>query len=268
MDISIITTVKNNPLGIYSTIKSVINQGNFKNIEYVIVDASTDKHTSLVINNLLKDKHFKNITYIKSQDNNLYKGLNKGIKISRGKYIGTLNSGDIYFDKTVLGKVAKTIKRRPSLNIIFGNIVFFSLFDVVRLWKANKKNLEINPFMIPHPGCFIKKSILVKNNYYSTKYYISSDLDFFLKAMPDFYFNFSFINQNLVFMRLGGLSTSIEKFPIKIFEDLSILFSHYSIFFLFLYVKKIIVKLPGIFFLKNKNKYYQLLLNRFLELSK
>ena len=52
MDISIITTVKNNPLGIYSTIKSVINQRNFKNIEYVIVDASTDKHTSLVINNL------------------------------------------------------------------------------------------------------------------------------------------------------------------------------------------------------------------------
>ena len=106
MDISIITTVKNNPLGIYSTIKSVINQRNFENIEYVIVDASTDKHTSFVINNLLKDKHFKNIKYIKSQDNNLYKGLNKGIKISHGKYIGTLNSGDIYFDKTVLGKVA------------------------------------------------------------------------------------------------------------------------------------------------------------------
>jgi hypothetical protein len=69
-------------------------------------------------------------------------------------------------------------------------------------------------------------------------------------------------------MRLGGLSTNIEKFPIKIFEDLSILFSHYSIFFLFFYIKKIIIKLPGFFFLKNKNKYYQLLLNRFLEFSK
>ena len=268
MDISIITTVKNNPLGIYSTIKSVINQINFKNIEYVIVDASTDKHTSLVINNLLKDKHFKNITYIKSHDNNLYKGLNKGIKISRGKYIGTLNSGDIYYDKAVLGKVAKTIKRKPSLNIIFGNIIFFNIFDVVRLWQISKKKLEIDPFMIPHPGCFIKKSILVKNNYYSTKYTISSDLDFFLKAKPDLNFDFCFINQNLVFMRLGGLSTNIEKFPIKIFEDLVILFSHYSIFFLFFYIKKIIVKLPGMFFLKNKNKYYQVLLNRFLELSK
>lgn len=268
MDISIITTVKNNPLGIYSTIKSVINQKNFENIEYVIVDASTDKHTSLVINNLLKDKYFKNIKYIKSKDNNLYKGLNKGIKISRGKYIGTLNSGDIYFDKTVLGKVAKMIKRKPSLNIIFGNVVFFNVFDVVRLWQVSKKKLEINPFMIPHPGCFIKKSILVKNNYYSTKYNISADLDFFLKAASDFNFDFCFINQNLVFMRLGGLSTNIEKFPIKIFEDLSILFSHYSIFFLFFYIKKIIIKLPGFFFLKNKNKYYQLLLNRFLEFSK
>ena len=139
---------------------------------------------------------------------------------------------------------------------------------MVRLWQISKKKLEIDPFMIPHPGCFIKKSILVKNNYYSTKYTISSDLDFFLKAKLDLNFDFCFINQNLVFMRLGGLSTNIEKFPIKIFEDLAILFSHYSIFFLFFYIKKIIVKLTGMFFLKNNNKYYQVLLNRFLELSK
>jgi len=43
MDISIVTTVKDDSLGIYPTIKSVINQSIFSNIEYIIVDASKKK---------------------------------------------------------------------------------------------------------------------------------------------------------------------------------------------------------------------------------
>ena len=43
MDISIVTTVKDDPLGVYPTIKSVLNQSIFSNIEYIIVDASKKK---------------------------------------------------------------------------------------------------------------------------------------------------------------------------------------------------------------------------------
>ena len=96
---------------------------------------------------------------------------------------------------------------------------------------------------------------------------ISSNLDFFLKSRRDLNMKNIYLNKYLIFMKEGGLSTSITKMPIKIFEDLSVLFSHYSLFFLFFYIKKILIKLPGVLFVK-KNKYYNSLLERLLEISK
>ena len=56
MLISIITTIKDDPLGIYATIKSVINQSIFSNIEYIIVDGSIKKKTTNIIVDLIKKK--------------------------------------------------------------------------------------------------------------------------------------------------------------------------------------------------------------------
>jgi glycosyltransferase involved in cell wall biosynthesis len=265
MDISIITNVKDDPLGIYPTIKSVISQSIFGNIEYIIVDASTQKKTAKIIAELIKKK---NVKYIKSSDNNLYTGLKIGIRASKGKYIGILNAGDIYFSNNVLEHVLKIAINHPSTNIISGNLVYFDSHQITRVWRLNIKSLRrIDPFKIPHPACFIKKDILIQNQYYSTNYKISSDLDFFLKSKRDLSMRNIYLNKNFIFMKEGGLSTNLLKLPIKIFEDFSILFSHYSIFFIFFYLKKIAIKLPGLFFF-DKKKYYNILLERLLEISK
>jgi glycosyltransferase involved in cell wall biosynthesis len=265
MDISIVTTVKNDSLGIYPTIKSVINQSIFGDIEYIIVDASTNEKTTKIIAELIKKNKIK---YIKSNDNNLYTGIKIGIKASKGKYIGILNAGDIYFSNNVLKDVLKIASNHPSTNLISGNVVYFNSYEITRVWAISIKNLSrIDPFKIPHPACFIKKDILIQNQYYSSNYKISSDLDFFLKSKRDFNMRNIYINKNFIFMREGGLSTNLLKMPIKIFEDLSILFSHYSIFFVFFYLKKIVIKLPGFFFIQ-KNKYHNILLERLLEISK
>ena len=56
MYISIITTIKDDSLGIYPTIKSILNQSIYSNIEYIIVDASRKKKTSMIIADLIKKK--------------------------------------------------------------------------------------------------------------------------------------------------------------------------------------------------------------------
>jgi hypothetical protein len=265
MDISIVTTVKDDPLGIYTTIKSVINQSIFGNIEYIIVDASTKKKTPKVIAELIKKK---NVKYIKSSDNNLYTGIKIGIRASKGKYIGILNAGDIYFSKNVLKDVLKIASNHPSINLISGNLIYFNSYQITRVWMLNIKSLSrIDPFKIPHPASFIKKDILIQNQYYSSNYKICSDLDFFLKSKRDLSMRNIYLNKNFIFMKEGGLSTSLLKWPIKTLEDFSILFSHYSIFFAFFYLKKIVIKIPGLFFIQKK-KYYNILLERLLELSK
>jgi len=265
MDISIVTTVKDDPLGIYPTIKSVINQSIFSNIEYIIVDASKKQKTTKIIAELIKKK---NVKYIKSSDNNLYTGLKIGIRASKGKYIGILNAGDIYFSNNVLKDVLKIASNHPLINLISGNLIYFNSYQITRIWALNIKSLSrIDLFKIPHPACFIKKDILIQNQYYSSNYKISSDLDFFLKSKRDFSMQNMYLDKNFIFMREGGLSTSLLKMPMKIFEDISILFSYYSIFFLFFYLKKIVIKIPG-FFIIQKKKYYNILLERLLEISK
>ena len=268
MHLSIITTVKNDSIGIYATIKSVLNQDFFRNVEYIIVDASSKNNVSLIINDLIKIKNFKNIKYIKSKDKNFYEGLNKGIKTARGTHIGILNSGDVYYSKSVLKTVSKKIQKTPLVNIIFGKVIFFSIGGVIRRWVEKKAYTNISPFLLAHPACFIRKNILAKYNYYSTEYDISADFNFFVDAIKDLSTSFFYINKNITFMKVGGLSTSFLKLPIKIFEDLSILFKNYSLFFIFFYIKKILIKLPGIFFLTNKSTYYRILQARFFEISK
>ena len=91
---SIITVVKNNKFQISKTINSIQNQ-NFKNFEFIIVDGVSKDGTTEEIKT--KSKSFKKLKHIIRKDKNLYDGLNYGIKISSGKYIVILHSGDIFF---------------------------------------------------------------------------------------------------------------------------------------------------------------------------
>lgn len=263
MLISIITTIKDDPLGIYATIKSVINQSIFSNIEYIIVDASMKKKTTKIIVDLIKKK---NIKLIKREDSNLYEGLNVGIRASTGKYIGIINSGDIYYSNSILKYISNLISKNPSANLIYGNLYYFNSFRITREWNIKAQNFSaVDPLKIPHPTAFIRKDIFIKNKYYSENYKISSDLDFFLKSKKDFDKRNLYLNKYLIYMRDGGLSTNINRIPIKIFEDISILFFNYSLFFIYFYLKKIFIKLPGFISLAKGSKIFNHLVVRLKE---
>jgi hypothetical protein len=263
MLISIITTIKDDPLGIYATIKSVINQSIFSNIEYIIVDGSIKKKTTNIIVDLIKKK---NIKLIKSKDNNLYKGLNIGIRASTGKYIGIINSGDIYYSNNILKYISRIISKNPSVNIIYGNLYYFNSFKIVRSWNIKTQNFsKIDPLKIPHPAAFIKKDIFIKNKNYSENYKISSDLDFFLKSKQDLDKRNLYINKHLIYMKDGGLSTNLKTIAIKIIEDISILFFYYSLFFFYFYIKKVFIKIPGFILFNKQYKIYKRFIARFME---
>lgn len=263
MLISIITTIKDDHLGIYSTIKSVINQSIFSNIEYIIVDASIKKKTTNIIVDLIKKK---NIKLIKSKDNNLYQGLNMGIMASTGKYIGIINSGDIYYSNNILKYISSIIRKNPSVNLIYGNLYYFNSFKIVRSWNIKTQNFStIDPLKIPHSAAFIKKDIYIKNKNYSENYKISSDLDFFLKSKQDLDKRNLHINKHFIYMKEGGLSTNLKTITVKIFEDISILFFYYSLFFFYFYIKKILIKIPGFILFKDQLKIYQRLIDRLAE---
>jgi len=247
MRFSIITVVLNDVKNIEKTILSVKNQ-TYKNYEHIIIDGKSSDGTVELIK-----KYSKTVNLYVKKDKSLYQAINRGIKKSKGEIIFLIHSGDIFGDKNILKKVNRIFKKK--LDILSGNIQFYKEEEqkIVRDWtiKLNKFN-NINFFKVPHTSLFIKKNLLNKIKNYSTNYKISSDLDFLIK-LSKLRSNFYYLNQNIIYMKTGGLSTSVNKIILRYKEDIKILYKHFGLFFLFMFILKILNKVKGFLKLNNFN---------------
>jgi len=253
-DFTIITVVKNDESNIEKTIKSALSQKNI-NIQYIVLDGFSKDRT---FDNIKKYKNLVKI--LRYKDKSFYDGLNYAITFAKGRYIGILNSGDIYFNDTVLNKVKKKVK---NLDFIFGNISFYNhKNEITRNWNLNflpKKKIFFH--LIAHSSLFISLDIMknyLKN--YNLKYKIASDTDLIIRLNLLKNIRFKKIDDYLVFMKTGGLSTNYRFFFKKLTEDLTIINSYFSYNFFFIYIKKILVKLGGFFNYNKKIKLKQQLL--------
>ena len=247
MRFSIITVVLNDIKNIEKTILSVKNQ-TYKNYEHIIIDGKSSDGTVELIK-----KYSKTVNLHVKKDKSLYQAINRGIKKSKGEIIFLIHSGDIFGDKNILKKVNRIFKKK--LDILSGNIQFYKEEEqkIVRDWtiKLNKFN-NINFFKVPHTSLFIKKNLFNKIKNYSTNYKISSDLDFLIK-LSKLRSNFYYFNQNIIYMKTGGLSTSVNKIILRYKEDIKILYKHFGLLFLFMFILKILNKVKGFLKLNNFN---------------
>lgn len=223
MKISIITCVLNNSNLIKKSIKSFQTQI-YKNKEHVIIDGGSIDGTLEII----KKFKSKNLILSTSSDNGIYDALNKGINLSSGEIVGVLHSDDFYKDNKVLKTIAETFKKTDA-DLVYGDLVYVNKkypFKVLRYWKAGKyfeKNL-FNGWMPPHPTVFVKRSVFNRIGKYKTKYHISSDYDFLVRALSKKNIKKIYIPKILVNMRIGGMSNnSIKNIFKKSIEDFKII---------------------------------------------
>ena len=243
VQITLITVVKNNLEGIKKTIKSLRSQ-DYESFEHVIIDSNSTDGTS----DYIKDNLNSKTIYKRENDKGIYDGINKGIKVSRGKYIGLLHSGDIFFSKSTLKYIAENL---DDVDYIFGNVAYFKNKKIKRIWDFGSST-KLTPFKIAHTSLFIKKKIIENFGFYNTNYQISSDLDFLIKLSKKNY-KYKKLEKYLIYMATGGISFSLKSSFKKVREDLTILFKYYNFLFIIFYIYKILIKLNGIN--KNKNKY-------------
>ena len=253
-DFTIITVVKNDESNIEKTIKSALSQKNI-NIQYIVLDGFSKDRT---FDNIKKYKNLVKI--LRYKDKSFYDGLNYAITFAKGRYIGILNSGDIYFNNTVLNRVKKEVK---NLDFIFGNISFYNnKNEITRDWNLkflSKKKIFF--YFIAHSSLFIRLDIM--RNYlkkYNLKYTIASDTDLIIRLNLLKNIRFKKMNYYLIFMKTGGLSTNYRFFFKKFAEDLFIINSYFGYKFFLIYAKKIFIKLSGFYRHKKKIKLKQQLL--------
>ncbi len=237
---TIITVIKNDDIHIIKTIKSIKKQ-TFKNFEYIVIDGKSKDNS---VKEILKFKKF--ITkFLSEKDKGLYYAMNKGIKISDGKIIVFVNSGDILFPNS-LKHIHKVFENDPKLDFVFGTVKRHYTKKTIIKHGFNKRKLLLNfDFATSHStGFFVKKKEIIKVGAFDTRYKCSADYDLYFKLIIKNKLNGSFTKKNNIIGEVmsGGFSSKIGFFE-HLIEETRIRFNNkQNIFLIFIIFTNAILK--------------------------
>ena len=204
MKFSVITVTKNSARSIERTVSSVHYQRNVE-VEHIIKDAISKDQTVA-----LAKKINPNISVLIQSDIGIYDAMNQGYFYSKGEIIGFLNSDDYYIDNHVLCEVADSFLKN-NCDFVYADIQMVSISGkVVREWRVGDIGDGILAGQqIPHPGLFIKRSVIEKIGLpFDPTYKISADLKQQLIMINHMKLKGSYLNRAVVIMQTGGESTS------------------------------------------------------------
>ena len=214
MQITIITPVFNSEKNIANCIENVNNQTH-KNYEHIIIDgASTDLTKSIVLE---KMKIYNNIRIVSEPDLGIYDAMNKGISLSKSKWIYFLGSDDFFIKDDVLQKVSSYLTLYENkIDIIYGN-VFFKKLNRIFDGKFNiEKILKHN---ICHQAIFYNKSTFNKIGDFNLNYKISADYEHNLRSILSGIIQIKYIPIDVTYFEENGTSSNtndeafIKQFP-------------------------------------------------------
>jgi glycosyltransferase involved in cell wall biosynthesis len=172
---SIITVVLNGEKYLEETILSVLKQ-NFCNYEYIIIDGGSIDNSI----NIIK-KYENRIDYwVSETDKGLYDAFNKGMILSRGKFVGIINSDDIYTPQA-LRIISNYISNNNNIDFIFGSVK--KHWGVLSGYNPKKVWYSWGFYTSHSTGFFIKNESAKKVGFYNLKYKYHADYDYFYRMI-------------------------------------------------------------------------------------
>ena len=249
-----IITVSLNTLKDFKKTISSINSQTCKNFEIIVIDGGSIDGTQEEIHN--NKNNFSN--YLIEKDYGIYDAMNKGINFTNSEWTIFLNSGDTFFDKSVLAKINSL--NTSNIDIIYGKTVIDNHFIT---YSDNPKEIDRNFILMPfcHQSSFVKTELVKKK--FDIKYKVSSDFNFFINCFKEKK-KFYYFDKYLSRIKAGGLSDLNRQLVYN--ENIEILRKNnlnYEANFLYLYkikdyffsiIKKFISKKMLIELIKIKNK--------------
>lgn len=196
--IAIVTVNLNNKEGLKKTIESVVNQTFFKKINYIIIDGgSTDGSQDII-------KEYENFLayHCSEKDSGVYNAMNKGISVANGTYLLFLNSGDNLCNNMVIENIYNHLKK----DIVYGDLLVNN--NYIKKYPDKITQEYLLEDTLPHPATFIKKSVIVGNEY-REDYKIISDWVFFYESIINRKLTYKHLNYVISNFSLGGLSSNV-----------------------------------------------------------
>ncbi|MFB6258360.1 MAG: glycosyltransferase family 2 protein [Flavobacteriales bacterium] len=200
--VSIITVVLDAADTIEEAMASVFEQDH-RPLEYIVIDGGSSDGTREKI-----EQYADRIDQlIEGPDEGIYDAMNKGIERANGSIIGILNADDRFFP----GAVERAVEReqREDAGIIHGAMEI--RFPEKGMSRVNHGDPGLLPYKasVHHPTCFVRQKVYEELGSYDTRYRISADHDFLLRAyltgIP-----FAYVEEPQVSYRYGGASLSCK----------------------------------------------------------
>lgn len=218
MKLSVITINKNNRHGLIRTLQSVTDQ-TFGDYELIVIDGLSNDGSKEVI-----ESYSDEISYwISEEDSGVYNAMNKGIDKAKGDYCLFLNSGDYLASRNILEII---FGLKLNQDILYGKI---ELKGKVLSFPEELSLYNLRWGVLPHQASFIRKSLFVTYGYYTEKYKIASDWEFWLKTIVINNCSYKYIDLLITVQEPLGLSSKLDcdegmeillsLFPARIISD-------------------------------------------------
>ncbi len=219
MKISIITVCFNSAATIGETLKSVREQ-TYPDIEHIVIDGASSDNTLEVIAS--EGSHV--IKVVSEKDEGIYDAMNKGIRFATGNILAFLNADDFYGDTGVLAKVA-LIMRTEQLDALYGDVEFFRpgrRYIVARRYNSGRFSASKLGWgwMPAHPALFVRKALFERYGVFNTDYRIAGDFEFIARVFQHPELRHRHLQQSLVRMQMGGVSTSGWRATLRINREM------------------------------------------------
>jgi len=213
--ITIITVTYNAENVLEETIQSVLSQ-NYSNIEYIIIDGGSTDGTLKIIKHYEKEIN----KWITQDDHGTYDAMNKGVKLSSGKYVNFMNAGDTFVNQSVISTFIKQIE--SDYDLYYGGANMHITNN--EYYKAGNTDFY-NTVPICHQAIFTKRNLLI-NNPFDLKYKIASDYDFLFKLYNE---GIKFKNLDIPICNFDGSGVSTENKLFTNIEALHVLSNYASV---------------------------------------
>lgn len=150
--VTVVTVVFNDEKNLQRTIDSVASQ-TYKNIEHIVIDGgSTDGTLDIVRSN-------SSIAYwLSEKDVGIYDAMNKGIAHASGTWINFMNSGDVFFENTIVESVFLNAEVCKA-DLVYGDVeVDYGHFRKIK--KSGSVSSLKAGMQFSHQSLFARRSIL------------------------------------------------------------------------------------------------------------
>ena len=209
MKVSLITACFNSCGVIAHAMDSVLKQS-YTDVEYIVIDGGSTDGTVDVIKKY-EPKFDGRMRWSSESDKGLYDALNKGIRLATGDVVGILNADDFFCHERVLEEVAECFDE--NVDAVYGDIRFVkgtNLDEVTRYYSAKrwKPWMFRWGYMPPHPSFYCRREKFDQLGFYKLDYKIAADYELLIRFLWKSGLKTRYINDALVDMRLGGMSTT------------------------------------------------------------